>query len=286
MKISSVSNVVNNLSRNIKKQSLPSFKGIYVEDIVDLGDVAEHCSPAKFLKKDALLLNEIAQYYPNQDCFIRRGYGGMPRLEYRERPPVVQNFQANVFGQYNIDVNPKDKDYPCVPLLLYGESTLNRMIGMTSYRSLNPSLAYTVKAGYELHKKLIEKKNQIMGVIGRGDDVDLGEETLTEKAHKAIADVEEAVKRYLLESAYVALSDPATASQIYASNYPKVQTRLDAKRTLDLTTSTAKQPQSQPSVDNIDICELAMKMYPDYQQNKEVNEKLHKYMEYHGLIIK
>lgn len=288
--LSSLSNMRNNLQARTSntvpaRNNTISFKGIYVEDIVDLGDVAESSLPAKFLKKDALLLNEIAQDYPNQDCFIRKGYGGMPRLEYREKPPVVQTFSNTVFKQYNVSIDPDDKEYPVEPLLLYEDSPLNRMIGLTSFISLNPSLPYTIKAGFELHKKLLEKKQQIMDVVGKTDGVDLGEETLIEKAHKAIADVEEAVTRYLLESAYVALTDRASASQIYASNYPKVQSRLDAKRTLDLTTSVAKQPEPDNTKEKIDICEVAMKMYPDYQENKEANAKLLEYMSNHGIII-
>ncbi len=296
MKISAISNVFNqvksktnspNNTNNQRNKNNVSFKGIYVEDIVDLGEVAESGLPAKFLKKDALLLNEIAQDYPNQDCFIRKGYAGLPRLEYREKPPEVQNFTASIFKQYNVSINPDDRDYPCEPLLLYADSNLNRMIGMTSFISLNPSLPYTVKAGFELHKKLLEKKYQIMEVIGRSDSVDLGEETLVQKAHKAIADVEEAVKRYLLEASYAALTDRASASQIYASNYPKVQSRLDEKRKLDLTTSTAKLPRINPedATKKIDICELAMKNYPDYNENKEANEKLLNYMANHGIIL-
>lgn len=294
MKISAISNAYNSFTQNKinknknqnQKTSNPnnvSFKGVYVEDIVDLGDVAEPGFPAKFLKKDALLLNEIASYYPNQDCFIRKGYGGMPRLEFREKPPVVQNFSASVFKQYNIEIDPNDKNYPSVPLLLYGDSSLNRVIGMTSYISLNPSLPYTVKVGFELHKKLLEKKQQIMEVIGRSDSVDLGEENITEKAHAAIADIEEAVKRYLLETAYLALTDRASASQLYASNYPKVQSRLDAKRTLDITTSIAKLPAPDPQ-DKVDICEVAMKLYPDYQENKLANARLEEYMVNNAII--
>lgn len=295
MKISAISTAYNSFvkrkAENIQKQNTNnknvSFKGIYVEDIVDLGDVAESGFPSKFMKKDSLLLNEIAQDYPNQDCFIRKGYAGMPRLEYREKPPEVQNFTSSIFRQYNISIDPDDKDYPCEPLILYPDSNLNRMIGVTSFISLNPSLPYTVKAGYELHKKLIEKKYQIMDVIGRSDSVNLGEETLIEKAHKAIADVEAAVTRYLLESSYIALTNRASASQIYASNYPKVQSRLDAKRKLDLTTSTAKMPVINPddATKKIDICEIAMKRYPDYKENQEVNESLLNYMASNAIIL-
>ncbi len=295
MKISSVSNAYKSFSAqntnklNSRKEALkPSFKSIYVEDIVDLGDVSESDSPPTFLKKDALLLNEIAQEYPNQDCFIRRGYAYLPRLEYREKPPQVQVFTENIAKQYSTSINPNDKDYPAEPLLLYENSRLNRFFGVTSYISLNPSLPYTVKVGYELHKKLLEKKYQIMEVVGKSDDVDLGEESLIKKAHKAIEDVEIAVTRYLLESSYAALTDRASAEQIYQSNYPKVQTRLDAKRKLDLVTSVAKQPEldvEQMKKNKTDICELAMQNYPNVEENKKRIEELSEYMASRGIIL-
>lgn len=294
MKISSISNIYNSFSQNKvnnqnnKQAPKPSFKGIYVEDIVDLGSVAESNTPPKFLKKDALLLNEIAQEYPNQDCFIRKGRAGLPRLEFREKPPEVQLFTETIAKQYKTTIDPNDKDYPVEPLILYADSRLNRFIGMTSFISLNPSLPYTVKVGFELHKKLLEKKFQIMEVLGKGDNIDLGEESLTKKAHEAIEDVETAVTRYLLEASYAALTDRASASQIYASNYPKVQSRLDAKRKLDLVTSIAKRPElnvEQMKKNKIDICELAMKNYPNMEENKQRIEELSEYMAQHGIII-
>lgn len=293
MKISSISNIYNSFSKNKKissnnTASKPSFKGIYVEDIVDLGSVAESNTPPRFLKKDALLLNEIAQEYPNQDCFIRKGRAGLPRLEFREKPPEVQLFTETIAKQYKTSIDPNDKDYPVEPLILYADSRLNRFIGMTSFISLNPSLPYTVKVGFELHKKLLEKKFQIMEVLGKGDNVDLGEESLTKKAHEAIEDVETAVTRYLLEASYAALTDRASASQIYASNYPKVQSRLDAKRKLDLVTSIAKRPEldvEEMKKNKIDICELAMKNYPNMEENKKRIDELSEYMAQHGIII-
>lgn len=293
MKISSISNIYNSFSQNKKistnnTASKPSFKGIYVEDIVDLGSVAESNTPPRFLKKDALLLNEIAQEYPNQDCFIRKGRAGLPRLEFREKPPEVQLFTETIAKQYKTTIDPNDKDYPVEPLILYADSRLNRFIGMTSFISLNPSLPYTVKVGFELHKKLLEKKFQIMEVLGKGDNVDLGEESLTKKAHEAIEDVETAVTRYLLEASYAALTDRASASQIYASNYPKVQSRLDAKRKLDLVTSIAKRPEldvEEMKKNKIDICELAMKNYPNMEENKKRIDELSEYMAQHGIII-
>lgn len=293
MRISPLANLYNSFSSNsVNKQQKhnekTSFKAIYVEDVVDLGDVSEGNFPPKFLKKDALLLNEIAQEYPNQDCFIRKGYAGLPRLEFREKPPEVQVFTETLARQYKTSINPKDSDYPVEPLILYGDSRLNRFIGMTSYISLNPSLPYTVKVGFELHKKLLEKKFQIMEALGKADDVDIGAENIVQRAHKAIEDVEIAVTRYLLEASFAALTDRASASQIYASNYPKVQSRLDAKRNLDLVTSIAKRPEL--DVENmrknkIDICDLVMKNYPNTKENKARIEELSEYMAQNGIVI-
>ena len=299
MKINAISTAINSFS----KKYVPSlknniaFKGVYVEDIIDLGEVSANEEHTKFLKKDALLLNEISNLYPNQDCFIRCGHAGQPRLEYREKPPEVQSFNASIFKQYNFSIDPDDDNYPSEPLLLYGDNNLNRMIGIPSFISLNPSLPYTVQVGFELHKKLLEKKKQIMEVVGKTDSIALGEKTLIERAHEGIRDVEEAVKRLLLESAYLALSKRASASQIYASNYPKVQARMDAKRTLDLTTSLAKQNDLKNSIDQkikepkeldiskIDICDFAMQQYPDYKENIEINRQIQEYMSANGLVI-
>ncbi len=289
MRIPPVINFKNSFSHNMKKNSdKVSFKSVYVEDIVDLGSVSENTTPPKFLKKDALLLNEIAQEYPNQDCFIRKGYAGLPRLEYRERPPEVQVFTETLAKQFKTSIDPNDSEYPVEPLLLYADSRLNRFIGMTSFISLNPSLPYTVKVGFELHKKLIEKKYQIMDVVGKSDNLNLGEETLIQKAHKAIEDVETAVTRYLLEASYAALTDRASASQIYASNYPKVQSRLDAKRRLDLITSIANRPELDVEAmkkNKIDICDLAVKNYPNTEENKARIEELSEYMAQNGIVI-
>ena len=299
MKISAISNAINSFSKKYvpSQKNTVAFKGVYVEDIIDLGEVSADEEHTKFLKKDALLLNEISNLYPNQDCFIRRGHAGLPRLEYREKPPQVQSFTTNLFKQYNFSIDPDDENYPSEPLLLYGDNNLNRMIGMPSFISLNPSLPYTVQAGFELHKKLIEKKKQIMEIVGKTDSVALGEKTLIERAHEGISDVEEAVKRFLLESAYLALSQRASASQIYASNYPKVQAKMDAKRTLDLTTSLAKQNELKSSIDQsvkqtqdvdiskIDICDFALQQYPNYKENIEVNKKIQEYMSANGMII-
>jgi hypothetical protein len=296
MNISSITNTIKSfpqkLNQNVRRQNnvnsaqVPSFKGIYVQDIVDLGDVAKSNDPPMFLPKDALLLNEIANEFPHQDCFICKGYAGLPRLEYREKPPEVQLFSKTMAREYRTEINPRDPDYPSEPLLLYGDNGLNRYIGMTSYISLNPSLPFTVKVGFELHKKLIERKNKILEMVGKTDSFDLGDDTVIERAHKEIKDVENAVTRYLMEAAYAALTDRASASQIYASDYPKVQTRLDAKRKYDLITSIAKRPEfDEKRLNEVDICELAVKNYPNDDENKSRIQELANYLTEYGIVL-
>ena len=263
MKISMFSN--NGSMNNINKQqqannSKVAFKAVYLEDSVDLGQAAEKGYPARFLKKDALLINEIAQKYPNQDCFIRRGHGGYPKLEFREKPPVVQGFTSGLLGEYKTKIDSKNEDYPCVPLILKDGSPINQIIGLPSYISLNPSLPYTIKAGFELHKKLLAKRDEIMELMGMTDEVNLGKSNIMEIAHNEIKEYEEAVTRYLLESAYLVLSDKPNAEDIYNSDIPRVQQLLTQKRKLDLTTSVANQkaPKEQ---NEVDICEEAVTIY-------------------------
>ena len=288
MNISSVTNTVRTFSKKQAEKNV-SFKGVFLESSTDLGRIKSRIFPAAFRKKDALLLNEIAQMYPNQDCFIKKGYGGKPCLEYREKPPEVQVFDSTLYKEYKVDIDPNDKEYPTVPLILYPNSDLNFVIGVPSYISTNPSLPYTVKAGFEVHKKLLEKKYQIMDVIGRTDSVDFGGESIMEKAHNAIKDVEIAVTRFLVESAYAALTDRASARQIYESNYPKIQSRLDSKRRIDLTTSVAKQEafdfNKLDKLDKIDICEVAMRNYPDMEANKKKIEEILDYMRINGISL-
>ncbi|MBQ3640887.1 hypothetical protein II906_03045 [bacterium] len=291
MRISQVCTPYISYNKNIKhnKCSKPvndtkkdvSFKGVYVDTITNLGHTKAGIFPAKFAKKDSLLINEIASLYPNQDCFIKCGVGGFPYLEYRERPPEVENFNDSIYGQYTTSLNPYDKNYPSEILILYPREKeymdkhpeMTMMIGVPSYISINPSLAYTIKAGYEVHKKLLEKKYQILDAFGENEDIDFGGKTVTEKAHEAIQDVETAVTRYLLECSFAALTDRADASQIYASNYPKIQSRFDAKRRLDLTTSLAKQTQMKNSSEIESICKMAIEMLKkDKDNNSPHNE--------------
>ncbi len=269
-----------------EKKNTASFKGVYLEDIIDLGQASKETVPAQFLPGDALLLNKIAQEYPNQDCFIKKGYAGHAYLEFREKPPEVQIFSSTLYKRYTTAIDPDDKEYPCEKLILYPDSRLNRFIGMPSFISTNPSLPFTIKVGFELHKKLIEKKYQIKDALGKNDGINIGEESLIKRAHKEIEEVETALTRYLMECAFAALTDRASAKQIYASNYPKIQSRLDADRKLDLTVSAAKRPKIDPKdVENnkTDICEKVMEAYPYYEENKARIAELEEYMSSKGL---
>lgn len=292
MNISSVSNYTNSfpkLKSNINNNKNVSFGAIYVEKNVDLGRTADSRFPPKFNRRDELLLNEIAQLYPNQDCFIRRGYSNYPRLEFREKPAAVEVFTPSLSEKYKTEINSLDEDYPCVELLLKKtDKVANRIIGLQNYIAMNPSLAFTISAGFEVHKKLLERKYEIMQLVGNGDDVDLGGKSVDEMAYAEIKDIELAVKRYLLESAYAALKDRASASQIYASNLPKVQTRLEANRKLDLTTSVANRVpvlDEELTKDRMDICEVALRTYPNADENEERIRKLEKFMIDKSLIF-
>lgn len=278
-----------NKIKNSNKNPKVSFGAIYVEQNIDLGRTAESRFPPKFSKRDELLLNEIAQLYPNQDCFIRRGYCNFPRLEFREKPASVQVFKPTLGDRYRTEVNPANEEYPCVELLLNKDDKVaNRIIGMQNYIATNPSLAFTICAGFEVHKKFLQMKYQIMKYFGSGDEVSLGQKDINERAYLATKDTELAVKRYLMESAFAALQDRASAEQIYSSNLPKVQTRLDSNRQLDLTTSVANRVpvfDEELLKDRIDICEVAVSMYPNSDENEARIKELEQYMITKGLFF-
>lgn len=281
------------LQRSADKTYDISFKSIYFDKTCDLGQVSADEDNSKFLKKDALLLNEIAARYPNQDCFIVKGYHNLPKLRYREKPPEVQIFDVNMANEYTMRIDPDDTKYPAITLLLNGKDKLSLFFGMPSYVSLNPSLPFTVQAGYEVHKKLLEQKYKLLDSVGRNDFIDFGDKTVIELAHESISDVEDAVKRFLLESAYQSLTDRARPSQIYASNYPIVQTRLQDKRKFDLTTSYSKQQEikkknleATKNEKSVDICEMAMKRYPDAKVNQDRIKELEEFLYSRKLFIK
>ena len=73
-------------------------------------------------------------------------------------------------------------------------------------------------------------------------------------------------------------------------NYPKIQTRLDAKRRLDLTTSVAEQCKLEAESNKVDknktdICELAVKNYPSKSENIERINELLTYMMENGITL-
>ena len=260
-----------------------SFKGIFIDAKVDLGPTKEKSFPPTFLKKDELMLNEISQQYPNQDCFIRRDSTGLPRLEYRERPCGVQVFQADASKHYNMSVNSIDVDYPCEPLIIYPDSKLSSIIGLPSNISSNPSLPFTIKVGFELHKKLLEMKMQIMEIIGSTDSVNFGSETIMQKAHKTIEETETAVTCYLVDCAYETFENSDNARKAYEADYRTVQSVLDSKRKLDLITSVAKQSErkADEKIDTkfeIDIIEEILKTYPDAVENTDRLNSLVSYL--------
>ncbi len=251
-----------------------SFKSIYLKDGVSYFDLVADEVVHEFSARDNLCLQDIANRYPYQDCFIEPGFQSMPALKYREKPPELPRYSENLAGQYVNYIDPEDPDNPAVTLLLDKEKPYALYYGVPSYVSLNPSLELTVQAGYELHKKLLEKKYEILDAVGKSSDIDFGEKTVTEMAHEAIADVETAVTRYLIESAYAALKDRASAAQIYASNYLLVQTRLKDKRRLELTRGYSELEEIRRKSLNgrsdekvPDICEIAMKKYPNTAEN-------------------
>ncbi|MBQ8886377.1 MAG: hypothetical protein IJY61_01580 [Candidatus Gastranaerophilales bacterium] len=292
MNISSISNFKNSfpkVNRANNKSKDVSFGSIYVERNVDLGRTADSRFPPKLNRRDELLFNEIAQLYPNQDCFIRRGYSNYPRLEFREKPASLQVFTPTLADQYKIDIEPRDEENPCVELLLTKSDKIsNRIIGLQNYIAMNPSLAFTISAGFEVHKQMLDRKYTLLQLIGNGDEVDLGGKTVSEAAYEEIKPIEIAVKRYLLECAYAAIKDRASAAQIYGSNLPKVQTRLEANRKLDLTTSVADRVpvlDEELTKDRIDICEVATVTYPNMKENEERIKKLERFMRDKSLIF-
>ncbi len=288
MKISSVSNNKTvPLSQNNKKTKLsPAFSAIYIEDDVRLGNASLNPVKPKFLNKDALLLNDLASRYPNQDCFIRSDKEYLPRLEFREKPPEVSVFSESYGKIYEQKINPKDKNYPTIPLILHPKSPFIDFIGVPSSMSINPSLPYTIKAGYELHKKVMEKKYLVMDVIGNVDYVDFGEQSVDEKAHEAIDDEETSVTRYLLECAYTAFTNSKASQNFYSENSPKVEARLKAKRRIDLTTPSSKIPVDKYVPEQEDICEITLAEYPNTEDNKRTMCKMLEIMDHFNMFLK
>lgn len=294
MKISSATNVLNifrtNKLNNKTKSDKVSFGSIYIDDAADIGRCAESRFPPKFNDADALLLNEVSQMYPNQDCFIRNGAYDYPRLEFREKPIDVQLFSASALENYKIEIDPSDSKYPCIELLLSKEeSDSNKFIGVQNHLTSIPSLAFTICAGFELHKKLLEKKYEILEYVGTGDKFDLGEKSIDEKAHAEIRDIEIAVKRYLLELAFATILDrTSNTEQVFMSKLFKIKSKLTEHRNFDLTNSIENKPvmtSEELFEKRINICELATSTYPNTEENIDRIKKLEKVLldKYYGM---
>lgn len=296
MKISSVSNVYCNQQKNSnlnKKTSptsqKPSFKSIFLEKGVYLGGAVQITNCHEFLRGDALLLNKIAQEYPNQDCFIKAGDYKIPYLEFREKPPSVSLFSVEG-DDYNIHVKANDKDYPSEPLILYRNSKLGFFIGLPSLFSTNPSLPFTVRIGYELHKKLLEKKIRIQEALGFIDKVNIGETTMIKRAHREIEELETAVTRYLLEAAYAKMTDKNSSLESFEDKSARLEYELEAERLFDIITSATQNENkdfgiAKISKKNIDVCETIMKAYPYYEENKERIKELSDFMYENNLVL-
>ncbi len=288
MKISPVfaSNYTSKINRNsqdvLSKRN--SFKGIYVDYDTDIGNEKEDVYPATFKNSDAVLLNEIARRYPNQDCFICKGANGKPRLEFRERANDVQVFRTNTFNQYMIEVNPKNKENPCVPLIIHENSDINSIIGIPSRFSHNPSLTFTILLGFELNKKLIEKKYQILDVMGENESIDLGGETPTDKAYNGIKELEIAVTRYLVECAFAAINDTSSASGLSSFNLSKVQDDLIEKRKNNLMSGDAVVSDID-LLDGKDVLSVIMERYPNVDENKKRIEEIAEYIRIMGISL-
>lgn len=263
-----------------------SFKGLYVDKDITLGRLCSGDFPSEFLSKDSLVLREIAALYPNQDCFIIKGKDGIPALTYREAPIDIMRFSDSLSGLYNISVEPVDNKYPAIPLILYPDLPeyqyklpgINKMLGVTSRFSYNPSLPYTVKVGYDLHKRVMDKKSQIMGVVGENDYIDLGSRTVADKAHESIEDTETAVTRYLMEAAFKTLNDRDKGVEPDGTNYPKPENKLKRNRNKDLITSLEDRPQNVKNPYAVDICDDAERMYPNDEENQNQINMLYDYM--------
>ena len=203
MKISSISGFVNKFS-SPKTNKKTSFKGIYLHNDINIGQDKVRM-PVKFSREDSLILDEMSREYPYQDCFIKAGSNDkLPRLEFRERPIDIPNFTTSLTGyDYKITVDSLDKDYPTVPLILDGTNEMSNYIGKPSYSLSSPSLLYTIRMGFELHKRLLAKKKEILESMGKNDGIDNRE--ILEMAYRDadIQHAEKAVQRHLLEQAYL-----------------------------------------------------------------------------------
>ncbi len=286
MKVSSVSNnfSFDTLSKNNQnKKSNVSFGTIYIDSDAYIGLSSLNLNPPKFPLKDELLFNELAQLYPNQDCFIKKGNENCPILEFREKPLDVQPFKVTLSDRYEFSINPEEEEYPCVELLLTKNSPPSHIvIGQLGIHENQRSLLNTIRAGFEVHKKLMENKLKFLSELGKGDRPSLGPKSVDELSHDLVADLEMSVKRYLFESAYSSVFKKFTPTQLYGSESTRIEARLQHNRNLELTTSATDRPlflDKEFTITKTDICKDAMELWPNYEENRERIEKLLEYFE-------
>lgn len=277
----------NNVNKNTNYKQ--SFKAIYIDEYTDIGDVSVHDVPPVFYYEDALLINEIVALFPNQDCFIGRGYENFPVLKFREKPYDIQYYTNDEKeNKYHITIDPKDSTFGEEPLILYPQDNkykerskcekLNMHIGLPSSHKMNPSLFYTLYSGYELHKKLLFKRDQILEIVGTNKSVDFGGKNVLEKAHDEIDDAEMALVRYLCDFAYVSENPEISEGMIRHSDYSKRESYLNAKLQIDLKTSIGtrpKPPSKSEDKDNLmdlkdtDLCETVIRGFPEEALNQK-----------------
>lgn len=286
MKISSVSNDFSfgtQTKNNPNKKSNTSFGSIYIDSDAYIGVCSETLNPPKFPRKDELLFNELAQLYPNQDCFIKSSDSNCPILEFREKPLDVQPFKVTLGDRYEFSINPEEEEYPCVELLLTKNDPPSAIvIGQLGIHENQRSLLNTIRAGFEVHKKLLEYKLKFLNEFGKGDRPSLGPKSVDELSHDLVSDLEMSVKRYLYESAFSSIFDRFTPTQLYGSEPVRIQNRLERNRNLELTTSATNRPlflDEEFTLTNVDICKEAVAHWPNYEENQERIDKLLEYFE-------
>lgn len=296
MNISSFAGSINPFVKNniqTKKQNNTSFKSIFINSSVVASQETRNEPLYSFLPKNALALNKISYSYPNQDCFITKGHSDRPALLFREKPPKVAVYSDTPFREISVKFDKDEQPYEPIPLILYplddyelddyflnDYKFINLFIGLCSSSSPTPSLELTVKSGYELHKKLIERKYKIEDKIGNSDMVDFGGPTILDKSHKAIEEDEIAVTRFLMECAYLFFAERAEGNKFHGNTYLRTLVELIEERKYDLTTSLAKQMKNSKSseLDKFDICDIATKSFPNIQENKARIKELAEYM--------
>lgn len=285
MEISSVSNNLkfDTQNKNNKNNKSVSFGSIYLDSKSYIGLISETLNPPKFPIKDELLFNELAQLYPNQDCFIKSAPNGQPVLQYREKPVGLQVFDISLGDRYSFSINPDEENNPCIELMLTSSDTIaTQVLGYQNEMYNNPSLVNTIKAGFEVHKKLLEKKLMFMKEIGKGDIPSLGPKSIDELSHDLVRDVELAVKRYLLESAFSSIFETISAHQRYGKESERIQNKLERNRNLEMTTSATDRPlflDEEFTLNKVDICKESTERWPDYDDNRERVDKLLEFFE-------